>query len=70
MCGDKVKHMVNIFEECGYRLSESYKPDNSDDVILTKSGSFKNKFIESKAWKFMSHDDLRSLFEGYYAADG
>lgn len=67
LCGDKVKHM-ETFLECGYRLS-SYKPDNSDDIILTKSGSFKNKFIESKAWKFMSHDDLRSLFEGYYAAD-
>ena len=68
LCGEKVKHL-DKFINCGYRVS-AYKPNNSEDIIVTKPGSCKKDFLESRAWRFMSYDDLRSLFEGYYAADG
>lgn len=68
LCGDKVKYL-DKFLNCGYKLS-SYKPNNTDDVVVTKHGAFKNNFLKSKSWKYMSYEDLRSLFEGYYAADG
>ena len=69
LCGDKTKHL-KTFIECGFKIS-SYKESGSDDIFLTKSGTaLKQRFLKSHGWKYMSKDDLISLFLGYYEADG
>lgn len=68
LCGEKMKYK-ELFLKCGYKES-SYKTDNNDVIMYKNGDNFKNRFIESKAWRFMSKDDKISLFKGYYAADG
>ena len=67
LCGDKNQYL-ETFLSCGYKISSEKKYNG--DVILTKRGAFKKRFIKSHSWNFLSCDDLRSLFVGYYAADG
>lgn len=68
LCGEKIQHL-DLFIKAGYKISTQQYGNN--DILLTKSGNaFKQKFLSSHAWNFMSKNDLISLFSGYYAADG
>lgn len=68
LCGEKIKYKY-LFEEQGY-CGASVK--DSTDYVMTKNGgcSFKKDFIDNHSWRYLSRDALRSLFLGYYAADG
>lgn len=69
LCGDKIKYL-ETFIRCGYSVS-SYKFENSEDIRLSNTNiPSKKSFLENKAWKYLSQNDLYSLFKGYYAADG
>lgn len=67
LCGDKAQY-VKYFLSAGYTIGQV---NNSNDIICYKKGfAYKNNFITTKAWKYLSQEELYSLFEGYYAADG
>lgn len=69
LCGDKTKHL-ETFIKCGYAVS-NYKFENSEDILLHKvNHPSKKSFLENRAWKYLSRNDLYSLFKGYYEADG
>jgi len=68
LCNNKTQYLDMFIKE-GYAISS--QQFGNGDIILTKSGNaFKQKFLSSHAWNFMSKNDLISLFLGYYAADG
>lgn len=68
LCQNKIQYLEH-FIKAGYSVS-SYQYDNGD-IKLAKAGhAFKQSFLNSKAWKLLSKNDVISLFKGYYAADG
>lgn len=68
LCGDKIQYL-DMFIKAGYSISKTNYENG--DILLLKSGkTFKQRFIENHAWEYMSKNDLISLFNGYYAADG
>lgn len=70
LCGEKARYL-DLFLQCGYTLSDYRDKNNMTDLFLFNTNPpFKDDFIESFGWRFMSYNDLRSLFIGYYAADG
>ena len=67
LCGNK-KRFAKYFIEAGYYLGTPYS--NGDLNFCKKGFAFKSNFINNKIWKYLPHEYLYSLFEGYYAADG
>lgn len=68
LCNNKTQYL-DMFTKAGYSIST--QQFSNGDIILTKNGdAFKQIFLSSHSWKFMSKNDLISLFNGYYAADG
>lgn len=68
LCGNKTSYL-DLFIEAGYKIS-SVTFDNNDVVCIKNGHSFKNSFIKNHMWRCLTHEDLYSLFEGYYAAGG
>lgn len=66
LCGDKVKYS-NIFEQVGYKATPI---KDTNDLIVTKKGMKKQKFLNSYAWKYLNENDKKWLFYGLYCADG
>lgn len=68
LCGEKTKY-EEMFVKAGYRKSlQTFK---NKDILMTKSGAIcKEDFIAMRGWRYMSLNDKKSLFLGYYAADG
>ena len=68
LCGEKIKY-IDIFTAAGFK--KSTEDFGNGDVLMVKRGrAFKQEFIKSHSWNFMSKEDLIDLFNGYYAADG
>lgn len=66
LCGNK-KQYANIFLQAGYKLSEI---KDSDDLVATRKGAFKQDFLNARAWRFMTAEHKALAFHGLYAADG
>jgi len=66
LCGKKVQH-AEVFRKAGYQLS---KVKGSDDIVATTMGIYKQDFLNSEAWRYMSIKDRILVFHGLYAADG
>lgn len=70
LCGEKIKYL-DCFVKAGYIISSQKDTENPSDIFLGKSGPLsKKEFLTQRAWKWLSHDSMKSLFMGYYAADG
>ena len=67
LCGNKIQY-ANIFKFAGY--SQCNYKTIGQDMYFSKSGAFKQNFINSKAWRYLSAEQKKYLFLGYYAADG
>ena len=66
LCGHKTEY-ANIIEKAGYKLNNI---KNTNDLIATKSGLRKQRFLDSHAWKYFNENDKKWLFIGLYKADG
>lgn len=65
LCGDKNKY-APIFEKAGYHKHASI----GNDSIYWIKDSFKQDFINGKAWRILSAHEKALVFTGYYRADG
>lgn len=66
LCGHKTQYS-NIIKSAGYDIKEV---KNTNDLIATKYGLRKQKFLDSEAWNYLSENDRKWLFIGLYSADG
>jgi len=66
LCGNKTRFR-QVFYDAGYSVNESY--DNGDLSVRCKT-SFKQDFLNGKAWKYMSKECKQYVMLGYYSADG
>ena len=66
LCGDKNKY-APIFELAGY--SKRAVSENGDFNYITK-GFSKQQFLNNEGWKYLTPEQNKFLFLGYWAADG
>lgn len=66
LCGHKIEY-ADIFKKAGYKIDNI---GDTNDLIAYKTGTIKQDFINSKAWKYMDRKSRALLFLGLYAADG
>lgn len=68
LCSDK-KQYLPYFQRAGYHVST--KPmENGDLFVRNDFGAFKQDFLDTRAWRFLTYEQKVSIFLGYYAADG
>ena len=67
LCGEKTQYQ-DIFRKAGYRINK--EKNIGDDLIAYKKNSFKQDFLNSKSWRFMTARQKVLVFQGLYAADG
>ena len=64
LCNDKEQY-ESLFIKAGYR-----KFKEGDNYCYVKNHTSKQSFLNGEGWKYLSAEDNRYLFEGYYAGDG
>ena len=67
LCGDKTRH-YDTFKAAGYACT--HITANGDSWMYKSEGISKQQFLSSSGWRYLSQEDKRMLFLGYYAADG
>lgn len=66
LCGEKTRYEY-ILRTAGYTVS---KVSNSNDLTAYRSTAFKQDFLNSKAWRFLTARQQEMVFKGFYSADG
>ena len=66
LCGAKTR-WAWVFEKSGWRKTEV---EATGDVWFHVSGTLKQDFLSSRAWRFLNARQQAMVFHGYYAADG
>ena len=67
LCKSKNKY-ADYFVKAGDTIT--YPNSYNGDASVLHKGSFKQDFLNCKAWRYFDARCKRFLFEGYYAADG
>ena len=66
LCGEKNRYS-KVFKMAGYRERE---PFPNGDRLFYIGRSIKQNFLNGKAWRFLTPEQQKLVFHGYYAADG
>lgn len=64
LCGKKEQYS-NIFEKANYRSMKFGNRNGYQKIRISKQA-----FLDGECWKYLSAEDKKYLFHGYYAGDG